>query len=336
MVMKKWLASAVAATLIVGSVTTAALAFNDLNDVPKTEAEKIEQLRERGIVSGMDKDHFAPHQILTAQQAIPLIVKSMQLSLAKFLFMKQPEASDSFTKLPNDAWYAEAFVIAHVNGVPIDRDVNPNAPVTREQFVHWLMSALDTTGEYAFIEMYMMLEDESKVSNSYMDSIQRSLVSGIAELDKDKKFRPQEPITRAEAAVMASNALHFVEDRQSQAQPVENPIETGEIQASTEAVNTNVKKLTLSWGEKPHSGWSIKIEGVDFLSPTSAVIRYSLHYPDPAAMYAQVITEPKASTYLDASITDIQYELVFSTNQAIPERPLEPNRIGETGTQTNN
>jgi len=315
--MKKWLASTVTAAILLGSVSSSALAFDDLNGV--AGADKIERLQARGIVTGVDKDTFAPHEKMTAQQAIPLIVKSLDLSLAAFTFIKQPLASDYFTKIPDDAWYADAFVIAQVNGLPIDKDINPNEPVSREQFVQWLMSAIATKGDYAFIEIYMMLEDEKQVSEGYMDAVQKALIAGIAELDADQKFRPKEPITRAEAAVMAHHAIDFVESAEPvphiPTDPIEDPIRSGEITAETEDVTGDVKKLTLSWGEKPHAGWAIRIEGIDFLDDDTAVVRYSLKYPDPAALYAQVITEPKAETYLDASIVDIRYELVGTTDR---------------------
>lgn len=56
------------------------------------------------------------------------------------------------------------------------------------------------------------------------------------------------------------------------------------------------------------------------------MVRYSLQYPDPAALYAEVITEPKAQAYLDASITDIQYvpAAVYDTLPA-EEGSEEPN-----------
>ena len=306
--MKKWMTAAAATAILVGTVSSSALAFEDLDGV--SHAEKIMELRDRGMVNGMSKSKFVPHEKITAQQAIPLIVKSMQLSLAHITFIKAPEASDYFTKIPNDAWYAEAFIIAHHNGVPIDKDINPNATVTREQFVQWLMHGLYATGEYAWIEIYHMLEDENQVSEGYMGAIQHAIIGGIAELDENGKFRPQEPITRAEAAVMVRNAVQFVEEHQAPVEePMKDPIESGDVKTSTVAVNDDVQKVVLDMGERPHPGWNVKIEGIDFLDDT-AVIRYSVTYPDPAALYPMVISHPKAETYLSSEYKNIEYQLV--------------------------
>ncbi|MCI3920681.1 S-layer homology domain-containing protein [Paenibacillus sp. TRM 82003] len=318
---KKTVTASIAAALLVGTVSSGALAFSDLKDVK--QADKILELRDRGVVSGYDQDTFAPHEKMTAQEAIPLIVKSLELSLAKFTFAKQPLASDYFTTIDDDAWYAEAFVIAQLNGIPLDTDVNPNEPVTREQFVQWLMSGVFATGEYAFIGIFLMVGDEKQVSDGYMNAIQKALIAKIAELDADDNFRPQQPITRAEAAVMARNAIQYVEEHQAlEPTPIEDPIESGEITTVVKEVYEGVRQATLSWGEKPHAGWSIQIEGIDFVSDTEAVVRYSLQYPDPAALYAQVITEPTASTYLDSAYTDVSFVLV-GTSDVAPIPPEE-------------
>ena len=307
--MKKWMTATAAAAILMGTMSSAALAFNDLDGV--AHADKIKDLRDRGVVSGVSKDKFVPHQKMTAQQAIPLIVKAFELSLAHVTFIKAPVASDYFTKIPDDAWYAEAFIIAHHNGVPIDKDVNPNAAVPREQFVQWLMHGLYATGDYAWIEIYHMIEDEKQVSEGYMDAIQKAIIGGIVELDENDKFRPQEPITRAEAAVMVRNAIQFVEEhREPVEKPQVDPIASGEVKTSKVAVNADVQKVVLDMGEKPHPGWNVKIEGIDFIDEDTAVIRYSVTYPDPAALYPMVISYPKAETYLSSNYKDVKYQLV--------------------------
>ncbi|HZG88204.1 S-layer homology domain-containing protein [Paenibacillus sp.] len=316
---KTWFAAAAAAAILTGSLASGAHAFNDLEGV--AHADKIVEMRERGIVSGTGNNKFAPHEKLSAQTALPLIVKTLNLSLAAYTFIKEPQASDYFTKIPNDAWYAEAFVIAQVNGLPIDKDIIPNEPVTREQFVHWLMHGLQKTGEYAFTEIYYTLKDEKQVSEGFMNSIQTALNGGIVELNQDQAFRPQEPITRAEAVVMARNALKIVESQQQP--PRQDPIQSGEVNVSKVKVNADIQKIVLDMGEKPHPGWKIAIVGIDFTGESSAVVRYSVQYPDPAALYPMVISYPKAATYLSSAITDIRYEHVLTDAGAVdPDTPV--------------
>lgn len=316
--MKKKIAAVAATALLMGTLSSGAMAFNDLEGV--SGAVHIQQLRQLGVVNGIGDGHFAPRTQISAQQAVPLIVKGLQLSLDRFRFIKQPLAGDYFSRIADDAWYAEAFVIARMNGLDLDPDIDPAAPVSREQFTHWLMQAVATTGEYAQIMIYILIEDEEDIAPAFSNSIQSAVIAGIAGLDRDGAFRPQQTITRAEAAIMVSKAIRYVAEQQAAQtpSPAEDPIASGEVSAALSAVTADVQKLVLSWGEKPHAGWRIHIEGVDFPGDGSAVVRYSLRYPDPAALYAQVITEPTAAVYLASDITDIRYELVFTEN--MPEQ----------------
>lgn len=322
MTMKSWqrlTVGAAAAALLVGTMSSGALAFSDIEGVP--QANTIMELKERGVVGGFEDGTFAPRAQLSAQQAIPLIVRAMELSLAKFTFIKQPLASDSFTNIPNDAWYAEAFVIAHVNGLPIDREIDPNAPVSRELFVQWLTSAVETTGDYARIQLYLTFEDEAAVSEGCMAAVQAALIDGIAELDEAGSFRPQNPVTRAEAADMAAKAVNFVEKMRAiddLLPPVADPIAAGDVAPSVAPVNDAISKIVLDMGERPHPGWGVRIEGIDFLDDDSAVVRYSVSYPNPAALYPMVITHPTAETYLASQYTDIQYSFVYPPSPMMP------------------
>lgn len=324
---KRWISASVAVAMLLGSAATPALAFNDLKKFP--EAEKIMELRDRGIINGVTKHTFAPHKQMTASQAIPLIVRTLGLEKDK----SGQKVSDIFKHISEDDWYADAFLTAHVNGFTIDPNIRPNDPVTREQFVKWLMFGINAKGDYAFAMIYINLEDEDEVSEGYMNAIQNALVANIAELDEDNKFRPKDIITRAEAAVMAYNAAKFIDEVEPIPELLEgDPIENGEVTATLEPINDEVQKLTLDWGEKGHSGWGISIDRIDFPSHGKAIVHYTLHYPDPDGFYAMVITYPKDSVYLDASITDIEYVLTNPEDWISPaepqpiQPPVDPNK----------
>jgi uncharacterized membrane protein YbhN (UPF0104 family) len=66
-------------------------------------------------------------------QGVQLIVNAFGYNLDLMRFMKLPAASNFFSNIPNDSWFADAFVRAHFNGVDISKDVNPIAVMTREQ-----------------------------------------------------------------------------------------------------------------------------------------------------------------------------------------------------------
>lgn len=300
--MMKWLKTkSVLLLLLVASLCLtlagSAYAFDDIRD--DREKSAIESLYKKGIVNGVGKGKFLPKGTLTVGNAVALIVKGMDLNIDHHQFVKKPKASDYFTKIQDNAWYAQAFIVAHHHNLGIPKDINPNAKATREQFAHWLYNAISTKGDYAFIEIYLTFKDENKVNPDYMNSIQKLLIAKIAALDENNTFRPQEPITRSEAAGMLHRAIEFVKNMK----PVEpvNP-EFGlltDVKLVSEKVNDEILKVTVS-GMAPHPGYGLEISDIRFHGG-QADIGYRLVLPDPSAFYAQVITEVKAVTYVPAA-----------------------------------
>lgn len=285
------------------SVTGAAYAFNDVKNDPEQTA--IEQLQHRGVISGVGQDQFAPKGTLTVGNAVALIVSGMKLNIDNIPSIKEPKASDYFTNVKDDSWYAQAFIIASLNGLDIPKDINPNESVTREQYAHWLYNALNTKGDYAWIEMYIMLNDEDQVDEAYMTSIQHMLIAKIAKLDENSDFRPKKPITRSEAAGMLYRTIEYVDN----VKPIEIPHSVlADAKISSEKVSEDIAKITVS-AQAPHPGYGIEVSSIHF-SGKQAIVNYRVILPDPDQMYAQVITEVKAETYVDAD-----YEAVLGTEE---------------------
>ncbi|MCK9862455.1 S-layer homology domain-containing protein [Paenibacillus sp. ATY16] len=162
-------------------------------------------------MKGVSSSEFHPEENLTGAQGIELIVRTMQLSLAAIDFNQAPTADGFFTNVKNDAWYAESFVIAHYNGLDLPADIDPNKPLTREQFAHYLVQALEKTGQYPLIKMYINIQDEKDITVDYQGTIQRALLYKIVALDAEGNFHPQQVVNRAEAAAILFAAHEFVE-----------------------------------------------------------------------------------------------------------------------------
>lgn len=290
--MKK-IAALTLTTALVSSLTfSSAFAFTD---VEEGQAAAIASLQERGIVSGIDKDHFVPKGKISYAQTVQMIVKGMNLNLDTMRFIKQPLASDIFTNIPNDAWYADAFIKAHYNGMDIPKDVNPNATITREQFGEMLVRALEKKGDFPLVKMFIPIKDEAQITPEYQGALQRLLLYKIAELDKEGMFNPKAELNRGQAAVWIHNAIRVLETH------IQTPAPQEEISVTVEKVNDDVNKVILSRGQKPNSGYSITIQNVRFDQNGQAVISYTLQDPKPDTMYAAVITEAKAVTYVSSA-----------------------------------
>lgn len=287
------------AALTITALLAGSLSFGTafaFSDVEEGQQEAISALQQRGVVSGIDQDHFAPKGKVSFAQGIQMIVKGLDLNLDSLRFFKQPLASDIYANISNDAWYADAFVIAHYNGLDIPADVNPNETITRERFGHLLVTALETKGDFPLIKMYIQIKDEQQITPEYQGSLQRLLLYKITELDQSGNLNPKGEMTRGEAAVWVYKASRFAAEHAQPSAPVSE-----EIKVTVEKVNDDVNKVTLSRGEKPNAGYGIDITGIRFGEDGQAVITYRLRDPQPDMMYAQVITEAKAVTYISSS-----------------------------------
>jgi hypothetical protein len=299
-------AAALLCTVSAGSV----FAFSDLDEAEKAP---IMALKAKGIVSGMDSEHFVPRSKISFAQSVSLIVKGLNLNIDTIRFIKKPEASDYYTNVPNDAWYAEAFIIANLNGLNIPKDVDPNAAVTHEQFADMLIHALDTKGSFPLIKMFIVFADAGEIDGTYMDSLQRLYLHKLAKLENSMAY-PKREITRGEAAVWVYNTIQFIEAQTTKPAPVQQT----DVTLTVEPVNADTNKVILSRGQMPNPGYGIEITGVRYPGDGTAVIQYTLSNPKPGMMYPQVITEAKAETNISSAYKPV-IENVGASAPAIPD-----------------
>jgi hypothetical protein len=221
--MKKTMISAVLAMALMVPFAGQALASSPFNDISSSTAkQQIESLQSQGIINGVTTSEFRPADSLTAAQSVALIARSMNLSLAAIDFSSAPTASGWFKNISDEAWYANDFINAKANGLDLAEDIDPRAPMTREQFVHLLVQGLEKTGNYPLIKMYININDEADITTEYQGTIQRALLYKLTELDQDGNFDPQAIVTRADAAVLVYNAVKFVEAHQEPV--IEEPV----------------------------------------------------------------------------------------------------------------
>lgn len=264
---------------------------------------------EAEVQTEMQKEIRLPHVTgkLTVGQSVAVIVEKLGLNLDHLQFIKEPKASDHFTKVSDDAPYAQHFMVAFHNGLSLDKNIDPDARMTREHFSHLLFQAIMTKGDFAFIHLYIMINDEDQIHPDYMNSIQKLLISDIIKLDNKGNFNPKDSVSLGQAYFLLNAAAKFLKNVEPIDQP---PTDHGEVTMSVSEVNEEINKVTVSWGEKPNPGYRIAIDRIDFID-NEAVIYYSLHHPDPEKFYIQVITEATATTYVSS---DYQPTMKMSPN----------------------
>ena len=200
-----------------GQSFAAGSSFKDLGNI--TGSDKIISLKDQGLIKGVTDTQFLPKNLMTAGQAIQFISGGLQLSLAAIDFNKAPVASDIFPKVKDNAWYAEAFINAHYNGVDIPKNIDPSKTMTKELFTTLLIQGMEKAGNLPMINIVpVKIADDSQLDPSYQGSVQRSLKYNINTLDANGKFNPKSELTRAEAAIMLYNALEYLKAHPAPAQ----------------------------------------------------------------------------------------------------------------------
>ncbi|SFK96770.1 S-layer homology domain-containing protein [Paenibacillus sp. 1_12] len=314
----------ISAALLLSTVSTGSVfAFTDLD---ATEKEPIMMLKEKGIVDGVDSTHFAPRRPISYAQSVSLLVKGLNLNLDTMRFIKKPEASDYFTNVPNDAWYAEAFIIAHLNGLNIPKNVDPSATITREQYADLLIHAMDKKGTFPVILMYIGFADEDQIDKAYINSMQLLYLHKIAKTEEKRMAYPKREMTRGEAAVWVSHTIQFLK---AHSVNLTNP-QQDEVTVAVDSINADLNKITLSRGITPNPGYGIKIEGIRFQTDGTAQIQYSLTEPQPGMMYPQVVTESKAETFLSSKYKPIAVNVTGAAAESSVSSSPNPSIIVPT------
>ena len=205
-------ASALLALSIAGQALAAAPVFTDINDNPAREA--ILSLQERGYVAGYPGAEFRPGQTLSTAEGASIIANTLDLSLAAISFTSGPYASAVFTNVKDNAWYANALLNAHFNGVEFPADLDPGTTMTREEFIAYLMQGLEKAGNFPMIKLVPQpITDEADIDPLYEGGIQRALHYKVLTLDADNRFEPKKPISRGEAAILAHTARAVLDAR---------------------------------------------------------------------------------------------------------------------------
>jgi len=265
-------------------------AFSDTKGDPNES--QIASLQKQGVLSGSG-GKFNPKSKLSNAEGIALLVKGFKLKDDR-VYIKEPKASDYFTKIKDNAWYAPSFIIANAEGLDLPKDIDPAAAMTREQFAHYLFQAMTANRSLAIIELAILFDDEDQVAPAYKGSVQKLLVTKIATLDKSR-FNPKQPITRGAAAGWLYNGIQFVQDRDDS--------ESGggsayDMKLAVHAVNHSVNEVSVT-ATLPHPGYGLRIGSITFRGDT-AFISVEITQPDPDRMYPQVLTDATVVTYVSA------------------------------------
>ena len=193
----------VAAAIEEVSVPTVAAEENpplevSFSDVPENHwaAKYIYSLAERGVIKGKTPALFAPQDSLSRAELTAL--------LCRLSGEEPPQAAPHFTDVPETAWYAKELAWAVEAGIIKGVGENRFAPqlaVSRQDMALMLLRYAAYLGlDLPAAEPAHAFSDAAAVSAYAREAVAALQAAGLTGGYEDNSFRPQNKISRAEAA----------------------------------------------------------------------------------------------------------------------------------------
>ncbi|HJV47499.1 MAG TPA: S-layer homology domain-containing protein [Bacillota bacterium] len=188
---KMCLMGALLLSLYTNTAGAAEYHFQDTAQIPWA-APSIEKLYEEGIVNGVSATAFAPNDPLTRAQFAAMVAKTQNDSYL--------EREMNFTDVAPGQWYFQSvkkmYSLGMIKGVSNTR-FEPDRWITREEAA----ALFARTFDYPYNDMDLPFKDQGEIDSWAMDSVKKGTEKGLFGIFSDQ-FRPQQAITRAEAAVL--------------------------------------------------------------------------------------------------------------------------------------
>lgn len=231
---KKWMAVGVAAVFTLSSLTTTVFAadnnksytnpgkgvihkwgemekkhkFSDFNDA-SWAMNAIEKLAGKGVINGVGKGLFAPNSKVTNLEAIAMVYR---LTGKDVLAESLNNQINQWYKGKRTPWGQGYINLAIEEGILLKEeldDFNPFAPAKRHEIAKYIIRALGETetkeAEKAMDED-LSFKDAKDIPEESVGYVYMVNKLGIMLGDKNNKFSPMVPVTRAEMAVLLDRA----------------------------------------------------------------------------------------------------------------------------------
>jgi hypothetical protein len=147
-----------------------------------------------------------------------------------------------------------------------------------------------------------------------MNSLQILVNTRLVTLEKNNTFRPNEPVTRVEAAVWTYDAAKFAKEVITPDNSTTTPVYEYEAAVTLEKAGDGVNKATVTVDNLPNSGYGLAIERIEFGMGKTAVIYFKVTNPAAGSMNLQVISSASAVTYLPEGYTAVAKSVAGATS----------------------
>ncbi len=197
-------------TLILLATVTAVLAQGSFSDVMSDAwfAADVEYVTEKGIFNGTSEDAFSPSVPFTRAMFVVTLGRLHGIDPTIYNWKVLGDVS------PDD-WYGPYVAWAYDNAITQSMgndDFRPDYNVTREQIATFITRYLKKFENIQPEKMTFSCDyaDKDKISAFAVESIGFCAELGIMQGDETGNFRPQDGITRAEAAAVIARLHRFL------------------------------------------------------------------------------------------------------------------------------
>lgn len=197
-------------------IETVDVNFTDVNN--HWAKDVINDLAKYGYINGMGDGTYAPDNILTRAQFIKMV--------ADFYEMEVPEYDGRFKDVTGNEWFTDALITADDLGLidvamKLGGNVNPNAPITREEAASIAARVAKERGAKADAKNATSFIDSSSISEWAKSGVKNAASFGLIKGYEDGAYKPSATLTRAEAAqilfriVEIKSKMHIYVDAQN-------------------------------------------------------------------------------------------------------------------------
>ena len=217
--MKKVLLVLLAAIILASpGISSAQQSPGDFIDTRGHWAEQaIEAVSNLGLMNGTGTTDqglcvFSPEGPVSRAQLATVLQQTFQLDYGQLQFIKQPLASDYYSDVDNEAWYANGLVMCAINNIfATSGDFSPDRSVSRMEIARAVYRSFNAKG--ISVPMIMIMpnyEDTTSLSQEDTNAVTFVSNTGIMK-GNHNYFRPESNITRAELATILMGCINLRE-----------------------------------------------------------------------------------------------------------------------------
>jgi trimeric autotransporter adhesin len=190
---RKLFATSATAALVASAIVPVASAaqVNDFNSVSSYAQEAVQDLVDRGVITGDEKGNFQPKKTVSRAEAAKILTEALGLEVS---------GSINFSDVKAGAWYYDAIAAAVSNKVFEGQGAgkfNPSGNLTRSEAAKILVEAFDLEGTASLSDF----KDAGSVKAWAKESLEIAVANGVLKGDNGN-LKPNDAITKQDFAVM--------------------------------------------------------------------------------------------------------------------------------------